>query len=186
MPKKSTDASRSPGDKRQATKKAAVLRPDKKRYLPLLVGLLACSLVVVFGGVFFLRGSGDAPSVVASTDKITFPLETFHDGKARHYQLKTDDGKSIKFFVLKSSDGVIRAAFDACDVCWKAGLGYYQEGDFMICRNCGQRFVSVKVNEVRGGCNPAPLNREVLGDQVVIKLKDILDGRHYFDISGRS
>jgi len=186
MSKKKSDRSISSADERQAAKKAAVLGTDKKSRLPLLVTILACALVVILAGVFFFRESGETPTVVASTETVSYPVGTFEDGKARHYQLKTGEGTPINFFILKSSDGIVRAAFDACDVCWKAGLGYYQEGDVMVCRNCGQRFASVKVNEVRGGCNPAPLNREVVGDQLVIKVKDILDGKRYFDIPGRS
>ena len=187
MAKKKVDKSTSSADERQAAKKAAVLGTDKKGRLPLLVTILACALIVILAGVFFFRGSGkETPSVVASGETVTYPVASFEDGKARHYQLKTGGGTPINFFILKSSDSIIRAAFDACDVCWKAGLGYYQDGDQMVCRNCGQRFASVKVNEVRGGCNPAPLDREVVGDQVVIKVKDILDGKRFFNIPGRS
>jgi uncharacterized membrane protein len=96
------------------------------------------------------------------------------------------DGKlTIRYFVLKSSDGIIRAAFDACDVCWPAGKGYYQEGDNMVCRNCGRRFASVQVNEVKGGCNPAPLNRTLENGNLVIKIKDIQEGRQYFNFEGK-
>jgi len=187
MSKKKIDESRSSADERQAAKKAAVLGTEKKNRLSLMIAVSACAVIVILAGLFFFRGPGiETPSVVASTDTVSYPVATFEGGKARHYQLKTGEGTPIKFFILKSSDGVIRAAFDACDVCWKAGLGYYQEGDFMVCRNCGQRFASVKVNEVRGGCNPSPLNREIVGDQLVIKVKDILDGKKYFNIPGRS
>jgi uncharacterized membrane protein len=170
----------------QDKKKAVVLGTGKKRQSPLLITMIIVFLAAVVAGVLFLRGGAETRSVVTSTDKVTYPVTTFDDGKAKFYKLKTSDGRSINFFVLKSSDGVIRAAFDACDVCWKAGLGYYQEGDFMVCRNCGQRFASVKVNEVRGGCNPAPLSREVVDGQVVIKVKDILEGKQYFTLSNRS
>ena len=81
---------------------------------------------------------------------------------------------------------MIRAAYDACDVCWREGKGYYQDGDVMVCRNCGQRFASVKVNEIKGGCNPAPLERTVVGNKLVIKTADILQGARYFYFSGRS
>jgi uncharacterized membrane protein len=50
----------------------------------------------------------------------------------------------------------------------------------MVCNNCGRRFASVRVNEVQGGCNPAPLTREIKGDKVVLKVKDILEGKQYF------
>jgi uncharacterized membrane protein len=170
----------------QDKKKAVVLGTGKRRRFPLLITIIAGSLVAVVVIALFLRGGGESRSVVASTDKVSYPVAIFDDGKAKFYQLKTDDGISIRFFALKSSDGVLRAAFDACNVCWKAGLGYYQEGDFMVCRNCGQRFASVNVNVVTGGCNPVALSREVVDGQLVIKVKDILQGKRYFNLSNRS
>jgi uncharacterized membrane protein len=170
----------------QDKKKAVVLGTGKKRRFPLVITIITVFLAAVIAGVLFLRGGGETRSLVASTDKVTYPVTTFDDGKAKFYKVKTSEGISINFFAIKSSDGVIRAAFDACDVCWKAGLGYYQDGDSMVCRNCGQRFASVKVNEVRGGCNPAPLARELVDGQVVIKVKDILEGKQFFSLSNRS
>ncbi len=187
MSKQASETNNAHADTKNAAKKAAVLGTDRKNRLPLVVAILACALVAGAACVIFLRGSGgETPSVVASTDRVTYPAGNFQDGKARFFQVKTAEGKAVKFFVLRSSDGVIRAAFDACDVCWRSGLGYSQEGDSMVCRNCGQRFSSVKVNEVKGGCNPAPLRRSMEGSQVVIMVKDILEGGPYFDLPGRS
>jgi len=56
----------------------------------------------------------------------------------------------------------------------------------MVCRNCGRRFASVLVNEVKGGCNPAPLNRSVDSERLIIRVKDIIDGRAYFNFSGKA
>ena len=125
---------------------------------------------------------------VATTTRaaeITYPVATFNDGKARFYEYKIPDGIVIKYFILKSSDGVIRAAFDACDVCWEAGKGYQQKDEFMICRNCGRRFHSTKINEVSGGCNPAPLIRKIQDGKVVIDTQNILEGKRYFDFKGK-
>jgi len=118
-----------------------------------------------------------------SVTALTYPVTLFEDGNARHFEYKAAN-MTIKYFIMKSSDGVIRAAFDACDVCWRAGKGYYQVGDHMICRNCGRQFASVLINEVKGGCNPAPLNRNVQNGNLIIKVKDILDGAQYFNLSG--
>jgi hypothetical protein len=115
-----------------------------------------------------------------AADSVTFAISEYQDGKAKYYSYKGPGGKTIKFFVIKSSDGVIRAAFDACDVCYQSKKGYRKEGDFMVCNNCGQRFTSVRINEVRGGCNPAPLERKVEGDNLVIAVADILTGARYF------
>jgi len=108
-----------------------------------------------------------------ATGQLEIPVAGINDGKAHHFQVKAADGTMVTFFVLKSADGVIRAAIDACDVCYRSGLGYYQEGDFMVCKNCGQKFASNKINVIKGGCNPAPLNRTVVGDKLVINMKDI-------------
>ena len=176
-------------EKRQA-KKDAVLGPEKKGRLPLMFAI-ACSVLIIAGGIIFAtydrsQTSPVAASVTAenSTTQVSLPANLFADGKVRHFEHVAGEFK-IKYFVLKSSDGVIRAAFDACDVCWPAGKGYYQEGDYMVCRNCGRKFASVLVNEVKGGCNPAPLNRRVENDKVIIEVKDILEGRQYFNFSGK-
>jgi uncharacterized membrane protein len=117
----------------------------------------------------------------APATQITYPEKTFANGKARFFSYKSNDGVTIRYFIMKSSDGVIRAAFDACDVCWPENKGYTQQGDFMVCNNCGRRFPSIRINEVRGGCNPAPLKRKLEQGTVIIRVADILQGKMYFD-----
>jgi len=142
--------------------------------------------VILIGGSFFLLAPGGQRLTLADQAiEVAYPVKTFQNGKAQFYQYKTGDGVTIKYFIVKSSDGVIRAAFDACDVCWPEGKGYFQKDDYMVCRNCGRRFASVRVNEVTGGCNPGALKREVVGDKLVIKVKDILEGRRYFNFPKR-
>jgi uncharacterized membrane protein len=51
----------------------------------------------------------------------------------------------------------------------------------MVCNNCGLKFDSNNINEVKGGCNPAPLGRQVDGDELVINIDDIENGRWYFE-----
>ncbi len=176
-------------EKRQA-KKDVVLGTEKKGRLPLVVAIV-CSVLIIGGGIYYatydrVDTSPVAASVAAENiaSLVSLPATLFDDGKARHFEHVAGEFK-IKYFVLKSSDGIIRAAFDACDVCWPAGRGYYQEGDYMVCRNCGRKFASVLVNEVKGGCNPAPLNRRVDNGKVIIEVKDILEGRRYFNFSGK-
>jgi uncharacterized membrane protein len=122
-----------------------------------------------------------AGGAVAATGMVSYPTSLFDDGKAKHFDYK-DGNITIRYFVIKSADGIIRAAFDACDVCWPAGKGYYQEGDFMVCRNCGRKFASNLVNEVQGGCNPAPLKRQVDNGLLVIRPEDIRSGATYFNL----
>ena len=176
---------------KQQAKKDVVLGTKKNRPLPLIVALV-CAVLIVAGGIYLVGYDRFATAPVAASSstentlsQVTFPASLFEDGKARHFE-HVSGNFTVKYFILKSTDGIIRAAFDACDVCWPAGKGYYQEGDYMVCRNCGRRFASARVNEVKGGCNPAPLNRKVENGKVVIEVKDILDGAQYFNFPGKA
>ena len=117
--------------------------------------------------------------VSAQNGAVRLPLGSLSDGKARHY-VYASGSTQIPFFVVQSPDGVARAAFDACDVCYPARKGYSQDGAYMICNNCGQRFHVSKINEVKGGCNPAPLTRTVEGKELVIRTADLDTGAPYF------
>jgi len=176
---------------------------DQKKALVVNAGKKSPTTIVIIAAVVFAAAAvlslplltGDrspAPSATGSAGaspdlndgRITYAVSLFDDGKARHFQYADAESRTtIGYFILKSTDGVIRAAFDACDVCWRAGKGYYQEGSSMVCRNCGRRFESVLVNEVQGGCNPAPLMRSIEGDRVVIHVEELKKGRRYFNFS---
>ena len=117
--------------------------------------------------------------VRAENGRVTIPVDRVSDGKAHYFRFQ-DGGAELRFFVLKSSDGVIRAAFDACDVCFREKKGYSQDKDFMVCNNCGMKFHSSRINEVAGGCNPSPLKRSVEGDAVVVAVSDLVAGKGYF------
>ena len=172
---------------KMAAKKAAVMGTEKKNRIPLFVTIAGVLLIAGAAALFIHKGNNKKTAIASaplksSSTAVKFPAVLFQDGKARHFE-HVDGNFSIRYFILKSSDGVIRAAFDACDVCWPAGKGYYQDADHMVCRNCGRRFASDRVNEVKGGCNPAPLHRKVEGDQLVIQVKDIIDGKTCFNFS---
>jgi len=173
-----------------AAKKAAVLSTPRPNRKPLFGGL---AILVLLAGAGLWYFSAKTPSnsldrsaaAPVSGDVVSMPATNFDDGKAHYFEHK-HGSITIRYFVVKSADGVLRAAFDACDVCWPAGKGYAQDGDFMVCRNCGQRFHSTRVNEVKGGCNPAPLERRVENGMLVIRVSDILDGKTYFDFSRKA
>ncbi|MFC1859531.1 Fe-S-containing protein [Thermodesulfobacteriota bacterium] len=182
-------------NQKRSAKKAVVLGEDKGKRLHVFYPIAAVCLVLIVAGAFgFIKYKSGSDAAVQADDSasdrvredvVSFPVSLFEDGEARHFNYRHGDD-TIRFFVLKSSDGIIRAAFDACDVCWPAGKGYFQEGDDMVCRNCGRRFASLRINEVQGGCNPAPLKRSIADGQLIIRTDDIAEGMPYFDFSGRS
>jgi uncharacterized membrane protein len=166
----------------------------KRKNMVLAIAGLFIFIIAIIGGYYlsttFSTGNNNeedinpepAKEINDNTNKeeVRIPVSEVNDGDA-HYYSYDSNGVKIRYFVLKSSDGVIRAAFDTCDVCYKEKKGYRQDGDDMVCNNCGQRFASVKINEEKGGCNPAPLDRTVVGNDLVIKTSDIESGRWYFE-----
>ena len=157
-----------------------------KRFLSRFAVLaLILALGLLLGGGLSGRaqaflGLFNGPAKVSPKNgEVRLPLKDLADGKARHY-VYASGTTEIPFFVVQSSDGVARAAFDACDVCYPARKGYSQDGAYMICNNCGQRFHVSRINEIKGGCNPAPLARRVDGSELVIRTADLDTGAAYF------
>ena len=139
-------------------------------------------LVIASSASFALTWNFTIPAqeVRPSSTTFQFPIAAFNDGKAKHYVYKHSESEWVRFFVVKSDDGKVRAAFDACDVCWRSKKGYVQTANFMQCVNCGLKFRTDKINEVKGGCNPAPLARKVAGDKLVINVQDVMSGLRFF------
>lgn len=170
-----------------SSKKDRVLNnKNKSGSRPFILGgvivVLAGALAFVIFGIPSTDSAATAgaeSAIVSNDEGISVPVSTFDDGTAKYFR-QTVNGTDVDFFILKSSDGVIRAAFDACDVCFQAKKGYSQVDDTMVCNNCGQRFASTRINEEKGGCNPSPLERNINGDTVFIKFDDIAQGIKYF------
>lgn len=78
---------------------------------------------------------------------IMIPTRDIKNEKATFYSYDYK-GKNIKFFLLKTNDGKIRAAFDACGVCYPARKGYSQTNNFMICNSCGQKFHITRIGNL--------------------------------------
>lgn len=146
------------------------------------------SAVVFLAIAIFIATARDDRTTAASAraaqagagGDVVLPVANFADGQARFYRYATAAGREIRFVVMKNSDGVVRAAFDTCDVCYRERRGYRQVGDNMVCNNCGKAFRSVDVNVLQGGCNPAPLERIVRNDQVVLTAAALDAGAWYF------
>lgn len=88
----------------------------------------------------------------------------------------------MEVIAVKTSDGTIHTAFNTCQVCYDSGNGYYkQEGDKLVCQNCGTSFTMDQIGESAGGCNPWLIlesDRTLADDEIQISydfLKDSAD-----------
>ncbi|MDP2855815.1 MAG: Fe-S-containing protein [bacterium] len=113
--------------------------------------------------------------VVLENGEVKLDAAQFSDNKARFYNIEMPNGKIIHFFVIKDRKGIYRAAADACQVCFTERKGFHQEGDEIVCNNCGNRYPIEKIATEKGGCNPGPINPnlEIKNSQIIIEQADI-------------
>jgi uncharacterized membrane protein len=165
-------------------------RPSVRAARIRLAALLAAALLSVAGGVAsagwftdLFRSSpaeeAKAAGVTETAEEVAIPLKSLDSGRALFLVLESG-GRQLYYFALKSPDGKYRAALDACDVCFRMNRGYRQEGDQMVCNNCGMKFPCDRIGEVKGGCNPHPLAFRIERGNMVIRKADILAGWEYF------
>ncbi|MDR1193826.1 MAG: DUF2318 domain-containing protein [Peptococcaceae bacterium] len=117
-------------------------------------------------------GSADTNSGAAGADgameikegeTLTIQVADISD-TAKFYPIEID-GTAMEILAVKAPDGTIRTAFNTCEVCYDSGRGYYkQDGDALVCQNCGNRFKTSQVEARSRGCNPWPI---FAGDKVV-------------------
>lgn len=145
------------------------------------LGVFVISLISV---IIYIRNkeeasnsqSGTIESQVSETGDLVIPVADITE-KASFYEYEVD-GTKLEVIAIKASDGTIRTAFNTCQVCYSSGRGYYkQEGDYLVCQNCGNRFKASDVEVSKGGCNPVPIfdeNKTVDETNITIS-KDFLE-----------
>lgn len=98
-------------------------------------------------------------AAVTKDNDLVIPVNDIKES-ATFYPVEID-GTKMEIIAVKASDGTLRTAFNTCQVCYNSGKGYYeQEGDQLVCQNCGNRFGMDDVETTRGGCNPVPITDE--------------------------
>lgn len=119
------------------------------KHMTILVALLALAILPASAAAPSLTAAGDlliAKAGISST--VTF--HPFTAGKVK-----------LEVLAVKAPDGTIRVALNTCQVCWSSGRGWYkQEGDVVVCQNCGNRFPLSRIGLEKGGCNPVPVPKE--------------------------
>lgn len=101
------------------------------------------------------RETGDA-AIIEEGGSLVIPL-TDVTTEVSFYPVEVA-GTTMEVIAVKDSDGNIRTAFNTCQVCYGSGRGYYvQQGNVLVCQNCGNQFTVNQVGIQSGGCNPWPI-----------------------------
>ena len=157
--------------------------PMSRREVVLLASVAFVFVAAVSICVVILHRQKDTPLAIAELlppGDVRLPAKQFQDGQAHFYRYITAGGREVRFFVIESPDGVVRAAFDSCELCFRQRRGYRQEGSAIVCNSCRRTFPSSGIGIVKGDCNPSPFERVIEGDQVLLKASTLELGAAYF------
>lgn len=151
------------------------MKKDKSKLVMGAVGVLAVAIAIF--SISFSQGgdpAGSNSSPIASVTNengdLVIPVADITETAAFYAYDELDS--EMEIIAVKASDGTIRTAFNTCQVCYSSGRGYYvQEGDVLVCQNCGNRFGMDQVAVTRGGCNPVPIfeeEKQVTEESIII------------------
>lgn len=140
-------------------------------------------IVLAAAGFVMLHQRKDAPqsfTAVGRGGDIRVSLVDVVSGEARFFEYLTNSGQQVRFFIVRSNDGVTRAAFDACQPCHRERGGYRQAGTHMVCNYCRKSFHSASIDGTSDECHPAPLERRVEGDALILRAAALERGASLF------
>ncbi len=141
-----------------------------------LIGLMSILLIIAGCSSTSNTSSSNTGASVSSLENIEIDMDEISS------EAKFFEENGIKFFIVKDEDGEIKVAFDACDVC--GGLkGYHQEGEDMVCNNCGRHFKISELGSLNvngGGCWPSYLRHEEKDGKIVISRNGLQKGGKFF------
>ena len=139
------------GNKKNISKKVNTSSKTNKS-IAVAVGVVVVLIVVIF----IIKGSFSGDKTASSTGNLIIPKSEITE-TAKFYPYLVG-GTKMEVIAVKASDGSIRTAFNTCQVCYNSGRGYYkQEGNELVCQNCGNRFKIDQVELQKNGCNPVPI-----------------------------
>jgi high-affinity iron transporter len=117
-----------------------------------------------------------ATEVTFVNGQIRIPVAEISDGDLHRFAAK-ENGAAIRFWLYQKPDGKIATVFDACEIC--GAVGFVKGPNGVVCKNCGAPVNPQSVG-LRGGCNPVPVQADLVAGTVVIKESDIAAGSHLF------
>lgn len=126
---------------------------------------------------------GQDVQVIEEGGSLVIPVSEVSE-TAKFYPVEVD-GTEMEILAVRDSEGNIRTAFNTCQICYGSGRGYYvQQGDVLVCQNCGNRFTVEQVEIESGGCNPWPIfaeNKTETEDSITISYDFLSESREIFD-----
>lgn len=145
----------------------------RQRRWSFLAAALYVVVVLMLGAEFVYAQAMNAPSpadvLTAQNGEVRIPVSQLSDSTVHFYRADLGD-TSVRFIVVREANDQYVTALDACQIC--GSKGYKQEGQNVVCRNCGAVIYIPSIGS-KGGCNPIPVKSRVEGGTVIVNLTDL-------------
>ncbi|NLY43501.1 MAG: DUF2318 domain-containing protein [Clostridiaceae bacterium] len=150
---------------------------SKTKFIMLMaMGFVLLAALLIYKGL-----SGEDEDSVAAKELVIPKSEVSETAKFYPYEV---GNTYMEVIAVKAKDGTIRTALNTCQICYDSGRGYYeQQGDELICFNCGNRFRIEDLEQIRGGCNPIPVLKEYKQEDeenIIISQEFLAENADYF------
>ncbi len=142
----------------------------RQRRWSFAAAILCAAVVISLAADFAYAHAMNAPSpakmLTASAGRVYIPLSDLTDSSL-HFYTADVSGSVIRFLVIHQTNGNYAVALDACQICGRQG--YRQEGQNIVCRNCGATIYIPSIGD-KGGCNPIPVTSSIESGEVIVDL----------------
>jgi high-affinity iron transporter len=135
----------------------------------ILCVLVVLSLAAQFVYARAMNTPAQAKMLIAQNGQVRIPLSELTDSSLHFYAADAND-RVIRLLVIHRINGDYATALDACQICGRQG--YRQEGQNVICRNCGAAIYIPSIGEP-GGCNPIAVKSRVERGEVIVDLSSL-------------
>jgi high-affinity iron transporter len=164
-----------------ARRKVLAARGRERFWKLAATGLALSAIVLISAEIVYARVAQSTPPAEAVSiegGELRIPVSKLADHALHHFAVEIQ-GHEVGLIAIVDASDTVRAALDACAIC--GAQGYYQQGQNVICRNCGAA-INLPTTGHTGGCNPIPFDPpyKVDGEALVIS-QAALEGaaRHF-------
>jgi high-affinity iron transporter len=161
-------------------RRKALASQRRDRFWKTAISVVGVMIIILISAEFIYSRTAQAVSppepLIISNGVARIPTAQLADRKLHHYGAMID-GAQVRLIAVLDSTDTVRLGLDACLIC--GHQGYYQDGQNVICRNCGSAIYVPTIGQA-GGCNPIHIDYIVKGDSVIISQSALADAAQYF------
>jgi high-affinity iron transporter len=150
------------------------------RFWKTAISVVGAMVIILISAEFIYSRTAQAISppqpLLMSKGVADIPTAQLADHKLHHYAAMMN-GTQVRLIAILDSTDTVRLGLDACVIC--GHQGYYQNGQNVICRNCGSAIYVPTIGQA-GGCNPIHIDYLVQGDSVIVSQSALATAARYF------